>query len=127
MSKSKGLRNISALALYQAHVLDISETEIVGIEALKAMPISSLNLSKTLVDDLTPISAAPIQTLNISHTNISGIDLLNKEKLENLDIRGLDVDIEQLKEFKALKSISVSEDNKIKDMTMPFSVKVMKN
>ena len=126
ISKNLKLRYISALSLFNSHVIDLSETGIIEIEALRNMPLVNLDLRKTMVEDLEPVKSAPLETLNISHTKVKDVSLLSTEYLKNLHISGLTLDMDQLNSFKSLEKVSVSSDKKYEGLKFPFELQVLK-
>lgn len=103
---SKDLKNISPLALFDANVVDLSNTDVTEITALKFMPLTNLNLQKTKVRNLEPLENAPLTNLDVSHTEIADLLPLIRLPLEYLKMAGVKVkNLSMLSKIKTLKEV----------------------
>ena len=103
---SKDLKNISPLALFEANFLDLSETSVTEITALKNMPLTNLNLKNTKVRNLEPLENIPLKDLDVSYTEVADLFPLISLPLEYLKISGVKVsDFSILSKIKTLKEV----------------------
>ncbi|MCM8541779.1 MAG: protein kinase [Lentisphaeraceae bacterium] len=121
---SKNLVNISPLALFNATIVDLSDTEISEITALKDMPLVNLNLKKTKVRNLEPLENIPLENLDVSFTEVADLLPLISLPLQYLKIAGVQVkDLSLLSRIKTLKEVVLTKDEK--EISFPEGVSVL--
>lgn len=124
LSGSLGLTNISPLALFDANYLDLSNTSIAEITALKDMPLDTLKLQKTRVRNLEPLEDVPITNLDLSYTEVADLLPIIRIPLQILNLAGTKVkNLTPLSEIKTLKEVVMPKvDN---TFTLPDGVSVL--
>ncbi|MCM8526393.1 MAG: protein kinase, partial [Lentisphaeraceae bacterium] len=123
-SGSKNLVNISPLALFNATIVDLSDTEISEITALKDMPLVNLNLKKTKVRNLEPLENVPLENLDVSFTEVADLLPIISLPLEYLKIAGVQVkDLSLLSRIKTLKEVVLPKNEK--EVSFPEGVSVL--
>jgi hypothetical protein len=90
--------DISALKGMPLIDLDLSDTKVSDISALKGMPLSSLLLRGTQVSDVSALKSMPLGVLSLYGTQVSDISALKGKPLIDLDLSDTKVsDISALK------------------------------
>ena len=110
------LRDLSYFYNFPLEEIDISNSLITDIRALKSMPLKKLNLAKTQISSLSPLRDIKLEELNISDTKITDIRLLADMPLKVLNISHSKIrNLNYLSEFEDLEKIYLS-DNQYKKM-----------
>ncbi|MFH0903076.1 MAG: hypothetical protein V2A73_20800 [Pseudomonadota bacterium] len=106
--KNTAVLDITALRRMPMRALDLSGTKIQDLAPLRGMRLESLDLSGTAVADLVPLRGMPLQSLNISGTKVSSLSPLKGISLTELkaDSTGVD-DLDPLKGM-PLKKLSLA-------------------
>lgn len=101
--------------LTELEVLDVSNTQINGIESLKGMKqLKWLNISQTQIRDLTPLNdLADLKWLDLSETKVRTINpLRNLFQLNDLFFHSTEIsDLTPLKDLKQLEILMFSRTN----------------
>lgn len=129
LAGNKQLLNIEALAILPISSLDLSDTKVSNISALRKLPLEELKLNGSLVNSLEPLSGSGIRTLDISYTKIITLNSLNFPKLEKLTM--FDVELNDLtapKSFPCLNEVNLSKslfnENALKQADLPGRITV---
>lgn len=95
--------------------LNLSNTSIKAIDALKGMRLQELNISRTKVTDLAPVKSMKLETLDVSNTMVKDIKCLTGCRITTLNLAGT-----RVFEFKPLSTMSLEhlglDDTQFKDL-----------
>lgn len=80
--------DLSQIQSYPLAGLNLADTGVEDIRALRGMALRRLDLSRTLVCDLEPLHGMPLGTLRVPHTGVVDLGALTGCPLRELDITG---------------------------------------
>ena len=76
--------NVHKLAGAPVVAINLDDTKVFDVTALKAFQLHRLSINRTPVGDLTPLAAMPLRVLSIDSTRVSSLAPLEKMPLESL-------------------------------------------
>jgi serine/threonine protein kinase len=81
-----GVSDLTALRDMPLVSLNVTRTKILGIKELEGLPIESLDISGTRVTDLTPVRLLPLKNLQLNDLRIESLAALEGLPLESLGL-----------------------------------------
>ena len=76
--------DVAALKAFQLHRLSINRTPVADLAPLAAMPLRVLSIDGTRVSSLAPLAKTPLESLHSADTRVSDLAPLSGKKLDEL-------------------------------------------
>ncbi len=112
--KETTLTDLTALRGLSIRKLNLAVTGVRDLEPLRGMPIQELELRNTKVRDLEPLRGMPLRKLGLSFLNVNSLEPLRGMPLTGLYLRASSVrDVGILADFPDLEEIELPEEKAI--------------